>query len=169
MGNCRKSTKRVKSKDLSRGIISTLFRSLYRIPKESMHTWSRRYRRSLRLDHDQTLWRWGYGTLDPVVKVHKGTVRRGNSSTSWEDEDVKVAQLIPMHRTYWERPLYMPRRWTEFNSKGACHLKYISTRLNEIVIESRLQLEIKVLTTRQLLIKSSFFLVTSSYLLVKPP
>ena len=39
------------------------------------------------IDHDQKVSRWGSETLDPVVKVHEGTVRRDDSSTSCEDGD----------------------------------------------------------------------------------
>lgn len=50
------------------------------------------------VDDDQTVSRWCYGTLDPVVNVHKGTARRCDSSKSWEDEDAKSGS------TYFNAP-----------------------------------------------------------------
>lgn len=50
------------------------------------------------IDDDQTIARWCHGTLDPVVKVHKGTAKRCDSFKSWEDEDAKSGS------TYFNAP-----------------------------------------------------------------
>lgn len=76
---------------------------VYKVPKEFAA------RKDGLIDHDQTIWRWGYGTLDPVVKVRIGTVREGDSFKSWEDDDVKYGS------TYFNGPT--PLRKTSQYSK----------------------------------------------------
>ena len=41
------------------------------------------------IDQDNTIDRWDWGTLDPIVRKHRGTAKRGDGVRSWEDEDAK--------------------------------------------------------------------------------
>jgi hypothetical protein len=41
------------------------------------------------IDQDNTTDRWDWGTLDPTVRKHRGTAKRGDGVRSWEDEDAK--------------------------------------------------------------------------------
>ncbi len=41
------------------------------------------------IDQDNTIDRWDWGTLDPTVRKHRGTAKRGDGVRSWEDDDAK--------------------------------------------------------------------------------
>jgi hypothetical protein len=50
------------------------------------------------VDDGEMVCDWGYGTLDSVVRTHKGTARRDDKVDSWNDEDAKSGS------TYFNAP-----------------------------------------------------------------
>jgi hypothetical protein len=55
------------------------------------------------VDDDEMVCGWGYGTLDSVVRTHKGTATRDDKVDSWNDEFTLSSSILPVRINHQAR------------------------------------------------------------------